>query len=733
MPRHALLLLLAATCALFLGCPGNQVSDGGGSGSEVVGRLVNEQGQPVGNATVRAVRAAVDTTQGARAVDSTTSNNRGLYVFDSLSPDVYNLYADYNDSQLVARIPGVHKLDSVRLDVGTDTMHAPGRISGTIRIDKADMSGSQAFIPGTSYSAWTDAAGAYTIDGVPPGRYLVQMRASGFLAVSDSAAVVSGQTITLPARTLALDPALPPPAPKGLSAVYDTLHGVVTLRWDSVKVSDIAGYQAFLDVGTGTPQLLRAGIVVSTQYADTVFRDLLDGSSYSRTYQVRAVDRNNDFSTYSTFTSIVAASPTRVRTAFTWRIVRATADSSVNADSVALGDSVRIEVSFANPTRANDSLCWSVGRADSTVRRRALAPARTSGRDTLVCVWGSEGSRYVYLHAHDLAGCTWLDSTRVTVLRILPRNAWVAGPSLLSGRFAAASCMFNGRLVVSGGSQYVPTVTASFKRLSVSTVEALGVSSTSWDTLTIPRMVKKRSEHAMAAAGGKLYAFGGCVYSNFLRTDLNTVEEFDPLAGRWTLLPDTMPFGICTGGAAVTVSGKILLLGGIRSACTADTPVSASVDEFDPATGRWTHLGSLTTPRAYHQACLLDSNVYVAGGEGLDLAPVSSCERFEVLPGQGIVRAPLRISRMNFALSSMDGKLYAFGGYAPNIAEENTGFVEVYDPITNNWTVVSTSMPQPRQAMTVGVVNGGFFVVGGTYDGFQPPPHHLDTTEVYYP
>lgn len=79
-----------------------------------------------------------------------------------------------------------------------------------------------------------------------------------------------------------------------------------------------------------------------------------------------------------------------------------------------------------------------------------------------------------------------------------------------------------------------------------------------------PAAPAARSYHAMAAAGGKLYVFGGCGAAG-RQADL---WEFDPSAAAWRQLPGCPAVGPRGGSSMVAAAGgsKLLVLGGFNGA-----------------------------------------------------------------------------------------------------------------------------------------------------------------------
>ena len=60
----------------------------------------------------------------------------------------------------------------------------------------------------------------------------------------------------------------------------------------------------------------------------------------------------------------------------------------------------------------------------------------------------------------------------------------------------------------------------------------------------------------------------------------------------------------------------------------------------------------------------------------------------------------------------LNDKIYILGGFDNDDCSTST--VEVYDPVTGNWTR-STSLPQPLDHAAAASFNGKLYVVGGGY------------------
>jgi serine/threonine-protein kinase PknK len=69
-------------------------------------------------------------------------------------------------------------------------------------------------------------------------------------------------------------------------------------------------------------------------------------------------------------------------------------------------------------------------------------------------------------------------------------------------------------------------------------------------------------------------------------------------------------------------------------------------------------------------------------------------------------------SRSEITSAVLNNKIYVIGGFENG--RSSTSVVEVYDPITNNWTD-AIPLPQPLDHSAAASYSGKLYVVGGGY------------------
>lgn len=388
----------------------------------VFGWLVDRNGLPLRGAVVKAVPGTLGTLEkpsSARMAeaDSTTTDSTGRYVLEDLAAGMYNLLGDYGQGQLVVLIKGVMVTGGdARIEVKTDTLRPPGRISGRVIIPGGDQGGVLCYVPGTSFLALSDDSGSFTLSGLPQGTYAVSYRKDGLkTGRTEGVEVKAGANVRLADRSLPADPAYPPPAPAGLEAAYDTLTGSVTLRWRRVDVSDLDGYWIYRNQpGDPEPQRVMASLVRDTVWRETLYGKALTDPERDFIYRLKSQDYEANLSgVYSKPVTVHAAAPARVRTVFAWNL-----EGSLG-DSASIGDSVIARVEFRNPSRRITKLSLYVDGQVAPASHRE--DSSRQGSDSVKVSRPTAGRRWIFAEAVDEAGYAWRDSVSIRFVADPPR------------------------------------------------------------------------------------------------------------------------------------------------------------------------------------------------------------------------------------------------------------------------------------------------------------------------
>jgi len=125
---------------------------------------------------------------------------------------------------------------------------------------------------------------------------------------------------------------------------------------------------------------------------------------------------------------------------------------------------------------------------------------------------------------------------------------------------------------------------------------------------------------------------------------------------------------------------------------------------------QWQWKASLPSPRQGMAAAVLENKIYVIGGSETEMHGLTVVQAYDVQQDEWETNIdPLNVARTNSAAVFFEGKVYVFGGRDHNqIISE----VEMYDPLSNQWTVVS-QLPTPREGLSAVVVDSLVWVIGG--------------------
>jgi YVTN family beta-propeller protein len=184
----------------------------------------------------------------------------GYLEISGLAEGIYTLTVTSTDSTKAVRVENIQVLGS---DVNLRTLRLTpvGSIRGTVQLEGAsDHTGIHVYVPGTSYDAYTDSAGNFTISGVPEGTYAVRAEEANYGTITmKDIPVLAGQDSVMDAFML--------PSVVGsvsgsvwLQGAADYTGILITLRRDVgttyLATTNPAGEYAFYDVPIGSYQLI---------------------------------------------------------------------------------------------------------------------------------------------------------------------------------------------------------------------------------------------------------------------------------------------------------------------------------------------------------------------------------------------------------------------------------------------------------------------------------------------
>lgn len=217
-------------------------------------------------------------------------------------------------------------------------------------------------------------------------------------------------------------------------------------------------------------------------------------------------------------------------------------------------------------------------------------------------------------------------------------------------------------------------------------------------------MPTARTGLSTSVINGTIYAIGGTGKVGENNTFLSRVEAYHPKRDTWERKTD-MPTPR-TLGSTIAVDGKIYAIGGNT------TSVTGAVEAYDPITDTWTRKADMPTPRTGLSTSLVNGKIYAIGGfvftqvDGV-ATPVSTVEVYDPMTDTWTLGASMPAPSGWFGANApvIDGRIYVMGGaVGPPVF--------VYNPETDAWTH-EADLPDPRLAHAASVVDGVLYVIGG--------------------
>jgi N-acetylneuraminic acid mutarotase len=201
-----------------------------------------------------------------------------------------------------------------------------------------------------------------------------------------------------------------------------------------------------------------------------------------------------------------------------------------------------------------------------------------------------------------------------------------------------------------------------------------------------------RAQAGAAAVNGKIYVIGG----NGNDGDTGVNEVYDPNTNTWTT---KAPMPTARSGFAFAVAhNKVYAIGGRRGQQLLNV-----VEEYDPLTDTWRTRTPFPATTA-SVGCAVNNRIYVFTSSPWEYDPV--------IDGW-TPKAPMPTARGSFAVTELEGKIYAIGGVAGGFGTYMTYKVnEEYDPATNTWTT-KAPMQFGRSSLVAVSALGKIFAIGG--------------------
>jgi hypothetical protein len=318
-----------------------------------------------------------------------------------------------------------------------------------------------------------------------------------------------------------------------------------------------------------------------------------------------------------------------------------------------------------------------------------------------------------------LQGGVWSNSVNLTVVT---SGGFVATSGQMeAGRYGqTATQLTTGQVLIAGGMSISGVVNSA--DLYTPTSQTFGAA----NSMNVSRWLHT----ATLLNDGTVLVAGGSSVSG--ETTLNSAEVYDPVAGTFTLLPNTLNTGRVGHTATLLSNGQVLIVGG----CDPTAGIIADAELYDPIAQVFIDLGNTNAPRFHHTATLLQNGqVLIAGGE-TDPTPSGAYSTAEIFNPATWTFTALSVNmttaREGHAATLLNnGQVLITGGDLPGSGSLNTA--EIYNPTSNTFTAVSSAMTNPRIYHDALLLNGGKVLLSGGENDSSGNAISLNTAELYDP
>jgi N-acetylneuraminic acid mutarotase len=224
---------------------------------------------------------------------------------------------------------------------------------------------------------------------------------------------------------------------------------------------------------------------------------------------------------------------------------------------------------------------------------------------------------------------------------------------------------------------------------------------------------------------GNIYVMGGTASTSSTGPSVSIMEVYDPTLDSWDITKGDMPTSRVEFGACA-VNGKIYAIGGAPN--HGGSPLEI-VEEYDPSTDTWSTKAPIQSARYGCAYGVIDNKIYVAGGTvDNNFTASNKLEIYDPLTDNwDATKAAMQQAIYQPQGAVINDKFYVIGGLLGTPPYTGQKIVQMYDPITDTWSIVD-SLNEGRVGHTANAVADKIYVIGGDT---QPPP--LKSVEEYDP
>lgn len=598
----------------------------------------------------------------------TSTDSDGKYSVDGVTSGsgYFNVIAEYEDS-LYTMQDSVF-ISSANHFVRDDTLNNPGSISGIVALQPNHshlLNNVYVIALGMGRAVNVDTAGRFTLANLAPGDYDLQVDTDvenygpKFVSVSINSGVndTITDTIYLPFSAI--------PVVTGLSTLYDTLNGVVTINWSPSSYGDIANYLIYKRSSGSLewPETPVGGVSsLDSCFMDTIFTTpSINANTYNYDYSVVIKDNGTVIGSKYKYIQTVAVSPLEVISTIDINVYNKA--TNLLADTLSTSDTAKIILSVSNNNRSYREINWAINHPDSIVKTFFFDSTKSSEFDTLDYRFTLEVDYKLFVSVEDNGGTIWKDSIIVPVWN-LPTPVTLSIDSI----FAHTANL-----------RWTKSVEKDFKNYIIT--NSLSPTFDICKDTIISNINDTTLQLSNLYSSSKLF-FKVCVQdSNNIEGCSNIIE--DTTITIWYNKKE-MPTSRYSATAEI-INNKAYVIGGVTGGAS---PFCDIVEEYDIISNTWSTKTPIQIKTASAGSCVHNGILYVIGG-------YADCmEAYDPQTDTWKTKSPMPTSRSGLIVEVINNKIYAIGGGS---------IVEQYDILSDTWTSKS-SLPETASGHQMSVV-----------------------------
>lgn len=271
-----------------------------------------------------------------------------------------------------------------------------------------------------------------------------------------------------------------------------------------------------------------------------------------------------------------------------------------------------------------------------------------------------------------------------------------------TARAGAATVVWDGKIYVFGGK--------SLNNKILSSVEVYDPDLNSWDSISVPSFDKARYNSRAVVWKNQIYLIGGRNADKALKE----CEIYDPVQKEWDKAQNLREER--EGHAVAILNKKIYTIGGQSG------PIEyvEEIEWYDAGKDSWEEADSeIPYPRVAPFHAVVDSVFYMLGGYYYGINAMVYAFKptpYDDTDTEWTLTDTLTVPRYYGATAVVDSIIYLMGG---ETVSGKTNLVESYDLYNHRFTQ-EEAMPAAYSGMTAVTLNGKIYVIGGYNSNGQP-------------